>query len=270
MSRIKFREAPLPAETIGRIHRFEKRYEGMHLFTSVHDGGLRVPRHTHRQASLYVVLSGSICEQRLSGDRRIDAGGVVFAPEGETHGNAVAAGGAHCFLVELEGRRLDGLMPLRDRIERAGGMETFLLLRLLADAVGGDELAAEEGLWRVIGELARISFRRRGSGPRWIARMEEQLRAEFARKLTLDALAREAGVHPVHLAAAFRAWAGCTIGTYVRRLRVARACTLLAAGVPIVGVSLETGFADQSQFTRTFTRFMGLPPGAFRRRTLQI
>jgi AraC family transcriptional regulator len=257
----------MPAETIARIHRFERQYEGLHLFTSVHDGGLTVPRHTHQHASMYVVLAGSIREQRAAGDRDIDAGGFVFAPAEETHGNVVAARGARCFLVELDRTWAGGMRALRDRHEVAGGPPAFLMLRLLADAAADDELASEESAWRVIGELARIAFRRQQSGPRWIARTEEQLRAGFTCRLRLAALAEDAGVHPVHLAAAFRARTGCTIGTYLRRLRIARACSLLAAGVPLADVSLQTGFADQSQFTKTFARLMGMPPGAFRRRT---
>jgi len=85
---------------------------------------------------------------------------------------------------------------------------------------------------------------------------------------TLAGLAAEADVHPGHLADAFRRHFGCTVGAHVRRQRVALACRHLAGSeAPLADIALLTGFADQSHFTRTFKRQIGLTPAAYRKMT---
>jgi AraC-like DNA-binding protein len=71
-------------------------------------------------------------------------------------------------------------------------------------------------------------------------------------------------VHPVHLARAFRAHRGMTVGDYLRRLRATHAATLLEApGAALSSVAIQAGFGDQSQFTRTLKRVTGVTPGEF-------
>jgi AraC family transcriptional regulator len=73
-------------------------------------------------------------------------------------------------------------------------------------------------------------------------------------------------VHPVYLACAFRRHYRSTVGEYVRRLRVEFACRELSATrAPLAQVALAAGFADQSQFSRTFKRVVGLTPTEYRK-----
>ena len=74
------------------------------------------------------------------------------------------------------------------------------------------------------------------------------------------------GVHPVTLARAFRRTFGCTIGEYLRRLRIERAAEQLATGTqPLAEIALAAGFADQSHFSNVFRRRVGMSPSAYRR-----
>nr|WP_202329241.1 AraC family transcriptional regulator [Mesorhizobium sp. L-8-3] len=60
---------------------------------------------------------------------------------------------------------------------------------------------------------------------------------------------------------------GCTIGHYVRQRRVEFGCHRLAASLdPLSEIALDAGFADQSHFTNTFRRLVGMSPGVFRSR----
>jgi AraC family transcriptional regulator len=74
------------------------------------------------------------------------------------------------------------------------------------------------------------------------------------------------GVHPAHLARVFRQQYGCTLGDYVRRLRVEFACRRMTTGdTPLVEIALAAGFADQSHFTKTFKSLVGITPAEFQR-----
>jgi AraC family transcriptional regulator len=72
-------------------------------------------------------------------------------------------------------------------------------------------------------------------------------------------------VHPVHLAQTFHKTYRCTVGDYVRKLRIEYACRELATSTkPIVDIALAAGFCDQSHFTRTFKRAIGAAPFQYR------
>src|SRR6185312_13324665 len=85
----------------------------------------------------------------------------------------------------------------------------------------------------------------RGRPPLWLARAQELLRVRFVAPPSLVELAGEVGVHPVHLARTFRSHIGCTVGDYVRQLRVEYACQrLTASDAPLVDIAMDAGFAD--------------------------
>jgi AraC-like DNA-binding protein len=51
-------------------------------------------------------------------------------------------------------------------------------------------------------------------------------------------------------------------------LRVARARTLIAAGVLLSRITYDAGFADQSHLTRRFKASMGMTPSAYARQIM--
>ncbi len=95
--------------------------------------------------------------------------------------------------------------------------------------------------------------------------MHERIRGEFRDAITIAALARQAGVHPVHLARTFRKRYVCSPAELVRRLRLEWAAQQLEAVHRSIGeIALEAGFHDQSHLTRAFREAQGMPPGAYR------
>ncbi|HVR24536.1 MAG TPA: AraC family transcriptional regulator [Candidatus Polarisedimenticolia bacterium] len=89
---------------------------------------------------------------------------------------------------------------------------------------------------------------------------------EFSDKIRMCDLADQAGVHPVHLARAFRRTERLTPGEYLQRLRVRAACRKLHdAEYPLAAIAMECGFADQSHLTRIFRKFTKTTPEQFRR-----
>jgi AraC family transcriptional regulator len=83
---------------------------------------------------------------------------------------------------------------------------------------------------------------------------------------TLSTLAAHVGRHPSHLARAFRAAHDCTVGEYLRRLRLNALAGALALGdESIAELALAHGFADQSHGTRALRRWLGTTPAALRR-----
>src|SRR5262249_41015038 len=101
--------------------------------------------------------------------------------------------------------------------------------------------------------------------PRRLQQARDYLHAHFTQSLSLDAIAAAVCVHSAHLTRAFRQHHHCTPGEYVRHLRVDYACHLLSTSeTPLSHIALQTGFADQSHFSRTFKTLTGMTPAQFR------
>ncbi len=83
------------------------------------------------------------------------------------------------------------------------------------------------------------------------------------RFLPLDELARAAGLSRCRFARVFRAEMGLPPHVYQMQRSIERAKSLLAAGTPISRVAAESGFADQSHFSRRFREFTGATPGQY-------
>ncbi len=96
-------------------------------------------------------------------------------------------------------------------------------------------------------------------------------------RISLDELARQAGISRFHFARQFRLSTGESPMTYLRRVRIERSKAILKdRGTTIAEVAATLGFSDQSHFTRIFARLVGVPPGSFARndrwrsRTLRV
>jgi AraC family transcriptional regulator len=99
-----------------------------------------------------------------------------------------------------------------------------------------------------------------------LLRVRDRLHDAIAGGCCLEELAAEGGVHPAHLARSFRRHFRCTVGEYLRRLRVEEAGRRLAnSDEPLVAVALAAGYADQAHFTKAFRRATGTTPAEYRR-----
>lgn len=148
-----------------------------------------------------------------------------------------------------------------------------------AAAEGRSELGLDEvGMWMAARLVDLVTARRRGSAP---ARRALRPRALDRRRaveaaLWMDAhshepidLARaasEVGLSSFHFLRLFASVLGVTPHQYMVRSRLRHAARLLADDSrSITEVAFEVGFADLSNFVRTFHRAAGVSPRGFRR-----
>jgi len=121
------------------------------------------------------------------------------------------------------------------------------------------QLARQAGV-----ERPRPVLVRGGLAPRIKRRILEMMEAGFDHHLSLETLAREAGLSLAHFARAFKESIGRPPHQYLMALRLERARRLLEApDVTLSDVALRAGFADQAHLTRLFKREFGITPGAF-------
>jgi AraC family transcriptional regulator len=91
------------------------------------------------------------------------------------------------------------------------------------------------------------------------------IETHFAGEISLDDIARSAGVSRFHLVRAFSLATGRSVMSYVRGRRLTEAARSLANGAPdILSVALDAGYGSHEAFTRAFRDQFGLTPETVR------
>lgn len=246
---------------------------GLHFLQIQYRMEREMPLHAHEDAaSLNLCLSGTLRESRGRQTFLQGPSSLSLIPAGLPHANRFPAG-ACTFLVVLGALWVERVHPVSDLLCQPRGYQegppTWIAARMHREFLRRDDLtplALEGMLLELVTELARGETPSGGHVPRWLPAAAEFLRAHFTEAITSDAVAAAAGVHPSHLMRAFRRHHGCTIGEYVRRLRVEHARRLLeSSDLPLATIALDAGFCDQGHLCRAFKRHTGASPGQFRR-----
>lgn len=231
----------------------------------------------HRDAAHICFLAhGAIEERRPHSTVWRVAPSVRVSPPGDEHACCYGNVGGRCLVIEpmalLGGD--DGVPspnePTIVQDHRIVELAARVYTELRADSphsVSG--LVIESIALEVLAQSARWERPRADRRPpAWLAQLQDYLASDLASVPDLVTLAAIAGVHRVHVARAFRDHLGCTVGDYVRRLRVRCACELLTAtAVPLTDVAMRAGFFDQSHMTRVVKQFLGVTPASLRRAT---
>jgi AraC family transcriptional regulator len=261
-----------PSTFYGEL-RGQHQVAGFTLTDSRYAAGLHIPRHAHACAYFCLVLRGAYTESCGGSSQVYGPLAVVFHPEGEVHADQFHADGGRVFNVTVPRPWADRVREFAPLLERRasfqGGTLAWLAGRLYREFQQPDALSplVVEGLvLEILGRAARQSVHPGDSAvPRWLRQAAELLRARFRENVPLAEVARSAGVHPAHLARMFRSYLHCSVGEYVRRLRVEHACgALLRSSLPLVEIALEAGFCDHSHFSTVFKRHTGVTPTEYR------
>ncbi len=236
----------------------------------------RLPPHVHERASLAVMLEGSFDLTMLHRVFACEPGSCVTEPAQERHGNNLGTGGAQVVVIQpdpvaVSGGGLGSCGRLFEEVYHVPHSPGAGVARRIARELRAPDAVTPLAVEGLVLELLALCARQDRLDavprrtPRWLTHAREELNARFRDPPRVHELARAAGVHPDHLARAFRARFGIPIGAYVRRLRLDWATRLLeSAEHAIAWVALEAGFADQSHFTRAFKRHTGLTPAEYR------
>jgi AraC family transcriptional regulator len=261
---------PSPIVLSGQDKRVEA--SGFVLTQTYRPPGLVLPPHFHEHANIALTIDGFFTETVGRKPYEVNPCSVIFRPAGEKHSNRYGKTAAHCLIIEVRPQRLSELRQVTEILDRAsyveGGMISSLALRILRefrtlDAVG--PLSIEALTLEMLVQATRLDVMRDRNPPRWLQQAREVIHEQFLESLSLSSVAELVGVHAAHLAKMFRRHYGCTLGDYVRRLRLDYASQLLARSErTLTTIALAAGFYDQSHFAHLFKLRFGVTPGVFR------
>jgi AraC family transcriptional regulator len=265
---LSIRESPFGGRVISA-----REFSGLRLVDGVYSAETRVPTHSHQQAVFCIALKGTCSEIYAGKVREYGALTVEFLPSNQCHSLNFPGADTRAFSIDVAPSWLERAREYSLRLENSvhchRGLLSGLMMKLYSEFLQFDcasHLAIEGLALEMLAEVSRRPVRLSDrTPPRWLAKAVELLREKFSERLTITQVATNVGVHPVHLAREFRRFNRCTIGEYIRQLRIERACIQLhGSDEPLAAIASSVGFSDQSHFSRTFKRLIGMTPARYR------
>lgn len=236
----------------------------------------QLPVHTHSDAHFVLITSGGYVSS-ATGDAHPRTS-LIYNPPGTKHRDHFWQGTGSFFTVSLSSAQLSQLLDtaraprvaVHVRKERALGLAWALLMECVRWN-SSSQLKAESLFLELLAETSDSSLPSGPSPPPWLLAACELIRDCPEKTPRVRDVAKTVGVHPVHLARAFRMCVGCTPGDLLRarRLELA-AAALMKSENSLAEIALASGFSDQAQFTKAFHRIYGVTPGAYRQSSRNV
>lgn len=101
---------------------------------------------------------------------------------------------------------------------------------------------------------------------RLFATMADYVEDHYAQQLTLDHMAKLAGISPSYFSRLFREYLGVSFVEYLNTVRIRVARQLIGSGTKIQETATMVGFTDYSYFSKVFRQIEGVSPREFQQK----
>ncbi len=224
--------------------------------------------HYHENAYFTFILQGKVIEGNKKEVYNCSAGSLLFHNWQEPHYNIKPKGFTRGFHIELEKQWLIDfdldLADLTGSINISNPDLKLLLYKIFRETKMEDNVAflsVQSLLLQMLAQMLDDNKKHTKKNPLWVSKLRDILHDSFADKLTLTDLSNLLDIHPVHLSRDFPKYFQCSLGNYIRKLKIEKSLVLLSQkNNSLSDISFECGFADQSHFARCFREINGLNP----------
>jgi AraC-like DNA-binding protein len=246
----------------------------MHASNITHD----YPRHIHEEYCIGIMLRGAETHTCRGASYKAFPGSLMLLNADEAHSNRsvkteyrvihILPKMLRRIAVEVVGRRLASPYFINPILEDPLAFRLLLNLHLKLEQ-HASTLEQESRFISTIGWLIKRESKTAaplqplGKETRRIELIREHLKSHYAENVSLSQLAALADLSPFHLLRVFRNQTGVPPHEYQTQVRIIHARRLIQSGRSISAAALETGFFDQSHFSRNFKRIFGLTPGRY-------
>ena len=236
------------------------------------------PRHMHEECSIVLILQGAETTTCRGASCISYPGSLLLFNADEVHSSRsvgteyrimkIRSKALNQIAFELFGHNLE--RPYFPKLVINDPLMFRLLLRLhlkLEQNVSPFEQESEFistiGLLITRHNKNHIVLQPPGKEPHYVNLIRDYLKSHYAENVSLAQLTSITNLSPFYLLRVFRKQVGCPPHEYQTQVRITRARKLIRKGHSISEVALETGFFDQSHFSRNFKRIVGIPPGQY-------
>lgn len=247
----------------------------------------QMPLHWHLEYELILVMEGSFTLSLDGGTFPMGPGDCAWVGDGIVHGGTPQDCVYECVVFDLgtllhstpvcaksageflaEGSGCTGVFPQGSAQARLAGR----LFQAMEQESPGYEWTAVGLMWQIMGSLlagrpVQPPFSRSREKTIRLKNVLTYIRDNYEGPVTLEELAKVAGMNPKYFCRAFAQMTGRTPIDYLNYYRVEQAGEqLLLTERPVTEIALSCGFNDMSYFSRMFSRHKGVSPTRYRKR----
>ncbi len=224
--------------------------------------------HFHESPHVCFVFRGGQMERNSRSSKEQKTNGVYFYRAGEAHRWKSHSSISTSANIELGKGFLGKYGIVESQVEKTieNSLDSKFLVLKIQREMRLNDYASNLAITSLILELfSRSKTSTNGSVPTWITVLEELLNDRWDEHIPLQELSHATGVHPTTISKHFRKYFYCTLGEYVRKLKIDKSISLIKnSGRSITDIAFQCGFSDHSHFTRNFKEITGFLPKEFR------
>ncbi|OXA94117.1 helix-turn-helix domain-containing protein [Flavobacterium hercynium] len=226
--------------------------------------------HSHNNAHITLFLKGGTTEKRKNFSETVGAGSLLFYHSDELHLNQNTLFPSKNINIEIEENLLKELQISEAVIEKSlqnEALTKFLILKIYKETFVADTFS-NDTITMLFSQLSNSHqhLSKLEKSPFWVKSLQELLNDCWNENPNLHDLAQVLQLNPITISKHFPKYFGCTLGEYMRRIKINRSLSLIQSNhTNLTEIGLECGFADQSHFIRTFKNQTGFLPKQFQK-----
>lgn len=213
--------------------------------------------HCHENHHITFIAGGGNREERKRQEIMASPGTILRYNEGEMHRNMHTQHPSRNINLEIEGSFLTRHQLTFPQLQDTPGLKLSIL------KIYQESRIADSSSHASIEAMLLSLFGAEGSKntPPWITQLRELIHDRWNENLSLQELSAHIQVHPVTISKYFPRYFSCTLGEYVRKVRIEKAVGLIKAQqMSLTQLAYHCGFFDQSHFIRAFKTYTGFRP----------
>lgn len=227
-------------------------------------------KHEHEHANIVFILDGGCTEKRQHYTYERRAADLAFLHAGEAH-ETIFTERPTCYIsldikpeAFAENKISEG--EILNTIRKSPDAK-FLVLKMYRELLYSDAFTEDsvKMLFLEFASLSRVTGNV-GHRPAWVGIVYELLNDKWDETITLKELALASGVNPITISKHFPTYFACTLGSYMRKLKVERSLTMIKNDrTSLTQTAYSCNFSDQSHFIRNFRAYTSLSPREYQR-----
>lgn len=237
--------------------------------TSYQTGAINDNLHYHDNPTICFMLQGGGIEKRSRQNYERCACDVRFYYAEEPHQSIIKVFPSKCVNLELEEDFLNKYEITENILNVAVTKNLdvrFLMLKIHSELMIDDNFTNSSIKILLLSMLNQTKNSTNRKTPDWIDNLHQLLNDNWSETPSLDDLAKTIKVHPVTISKYFTRHFSCTLGEYMRKVKINKSISLIKnTKLPLTEIAFQCGFADQSHFIRNFKKLTGFLPKTFRR-----
>jgi len=222
--------------------------------------------HCHEHHHLSLLIKGGNREQRSRRDVEAGAGSLLFYHSGERHKNSQTQHPSANINIEIPDTFLakhELQWPVPEKFPEQPTRIKYALLKIYRECMMADTLT-DTTVSSLLLSVFTVPPVRKKEMPPWLQQLKTLLHDRWNETLSLQEMSVILGVHPVTISKYFPLYFHCSLGEYIRKIKIDKAMPLIqASGQPLTAIAYTCGFFDQSHFIRTFKQVTGFLPRQF-------